>query len=345
MDVTATQADFPGARGYLNTASIGLPPAVAVDAMRAAIDDWVAGDATAPGYDPIVARGRELWARIHGVDPAHVTTGPQVSYFTGLVAASLPPGAEILAYDGDFASLLFPFLARGDLSVRWAPLERLADAVEPATALVAVSAVQSSDGRVADLEAIADAAAANGALTLVDTTQASGWLPLRADRFDFLVAGTYKWLLSPRGTACMAVRPEHLETLPPLAPGWYAADEPWGAIYGPPLRLAEGTRRLDMSPAWHSWVGTVAALEYVDSIGIDAIHAHDLRLANRVREGLGMPPGDSAVVAVDRPDAADALAAAGIRASVPGDFLRLCFHLYNSDDDVDAVLKTMVTAA
>ena len=89
MDLPATESDFPGARGYLNTASIGLPPATAVSALSAALDDWAAGRATAPGYDPTVARGRELWARIHGVDPAHVAVGPQVSYFTGIVAASL----------------------------------------------------------------------------------------------------------------------------------------------------------------------------------------------------------------------------------------------------------------
>lgn len=341
MEPLVPATDFPGARGYLNTASIGLPPAVAVEAMRAAVDDWVAGRATAPGYDPVVERGRAAWARLHGVDPAHVAIGPQVSYFTGIVAASLPPGAEVVAYDGDFASLLYPFLARGDLRVRWTPLEGMADAVGPDTTLVAVSAVQSSDGRVANLDAIARAAADNEALTLIDATQASGWLPLRAGDFDFLVSGTYKWLLSPRGTAGMAVRPEHLEKLWPLAPGWYSADEPWGAIYGPPLRLASGARRLDMSPAWLAWVGTVAALEYIESVGVEAIHAHDVGLANRLRGELGMPPSDSAVVALDRPDAGAVLADAGISASVPGDFLRVCFHLYNTNDDVDAVLRAL----
>lgn len=334
-------ADFPGARGYLNTASIGLPPAVAVDALRAAADEWTAGRATAPGYDPVVARGRAAWARLHGVDPTQVAIGPQVSYFTGLVAASLPPRAEVVAFDGDFASLLYPFLARDRLRVRWAPLERMAEAVGSDTALVAVSAVQSADGRVADLDGIARAAEHHGAMTLIDSTQASGWLPIDATRFDFVVGGTYKWMLSPRGTAGMAVRPERLEAVRALAPGWYSADEPWGAIYGPPLREAPDARRLDMSPAWLPWVGTVAALEYIEQVGVQAIHRHDLRLANRLREALGMPPSDSAVVAVQRAGAADALAAAGIAASVPGDFLRLCFHLYNTDDDVDAVVRAL----
>ena len=342
MGALVAPADFPGARGYLNTASIGLPPAPAVDALRDAVDEWVAGTATAPGYDPTVERGRAVWARLHHVDPEHVAIGPQVSYFAGLVAASLPRGAEVVAFDGDFASLLYPLLAREDLQIRWAPLERLAEAVKSSTALVAVSAVQSADGRVADLDGIAAAAAHHDALTLVDSTQASGWLPIDASRFDFVACATYKWLLSPRGSACMSIRPERLDAVPALAPGWYAAAEPWGAIYGPPLKLAADAQRLDMSPGWLAWVGTTVALEYIERVGIDAIQAHDLRLADRVREGLGMPPGNSAVVAIDRPDAADALADAGISASVPGDFLRLCFHLYNTDEDAERVLKTLL---
>ena len=40
-------------------------------------------------------------------------------------------------------------------------------------------------------------------------------------------------------------------------------------------------------------------------------------------------------------DPAGALAAAGISASVPGDYLRACFHLYNDDEDVDAALAAL----
>jgi selenocysteine lyase/cysteine desulfurase len=333
--------DFPGAAGYLNTASIGLPPAPTVRKMQKALDDWAAGRATAPGYDPYVAGAREAWSRMHGVDPADVAIGPQVSYFAGLVAQSLPAGARVLSYDGDFASLVYPFLARGDLDVRLVPLQDVADAVEPDTDLVAVSAVQSSDGRVADLDAIAAAAAAHGALTVIDGTQGAGWLPLDGTRFDFLIVGTYKWLLSPRGTAFMSVRPGLLETVPPVAAGWYSADNPWDRVYGAPLRLAADARRIDMSPAWLCWVGTLAALEYLAEAGVASIHEHDVGLANALREGLGMEPGDSAIVSVDRPGAAAALAAAGLRAGGLTDAARICFHLYNDEADVDDVLRAL----
>lgn len=333
-------SDFPGAAGYLNTASIGLPPAQAVAAMRVELDDWVAGRSRAPAYDAVVARARATWARLHGTDPAHVAIGPQVSYFAGLVAASLP-GAEVVAYESDFASLLYPLLIRNDLRMKFVPLDRLADAVGPDTALVAVSAAQSADGRVADLDAIASAARAHDALTIVDATQASGWLPLDASRFDFLITAAYKWMLCPRGTAFMAVRPGLLDALPPLAAGWYAAEQPWEMVYGPPLRLASDARRFDMSPAWLPWIGTAEALDYIEGVGIEKIHEHDVRLANRLREGLGMAPSDSAMVIVEREGAAQALADAAIVATAATGSLRLSFHLYNGDDDVDAVLSAL----
>lgn len=60
----------------------------------------------------------------------------------GLIAASLPAGAEVLTAEGDFASTVSPFHIRGDLRVRAVPLERIAESVGPATSMVAVSAVR-----------------------------------------------------------------------------------------------------------------------------------------------------------------------------------------------------------
>jgi selenocysteine lyase/cysteine desulfurase len=333
--------DFINASGYLNTASIGLPPGPVLKAMQTAVGEWARGDATAPGYDPYVARSRELWSAMVGADAANLAIGPQVSYFAGLVAQSLPAGARVVSYDGDFASLVYPFLARGDLDVRLVPLQEVAEAVEPDTDLVAVSAVQSSNGHVADLGAIAQAAAAHGALTAIDATQGAGWLPLDATQFDFLICGAYKWLLSPRGTAFMSVRPDLVGTLPPVAAGWYSADEPWDRVYGAPLRLAGDARRLDLSPAWLDWVGTQAALEYFAERDLTAIRDHDVGLANALRDGLEMEPSNSAIVSVDRDGAAQALAAAGLRAGGLTGAARVCFHLYNDEDDVDAVLRAL----
>ena len=122
---------------------------------------------------------------------------------------ALPDGARVLSAEGEFTSALWPFMAQGrGVEVRAVPLAELAEALDAGTDAVAFSAVQSSDGRLADLDAIAAAAAEHGALTVVDATQACGWLPLDATRFDVVVCSAYKWLLSPRGSAFMTVRPE-----------------------------------------------------------------------------------------------------------------------------------------
>ena len=130
-------------------------------------------------------------------------------------------------------------------------------------------------------------------------------------------------------------------TLIPPAAGWYAGEDVHSSYFGPPLRLASSARRLDVSPAWFSWVGTAPALELIEQIGVDAIHAHDLALANRFRAGLGLEPSDSAIVSVDIPDASERLARAGIVAAMRGGRLRTSWHVYNDERDVDQVLDVL----
>ena len=185
-----------------------------------------------------------------------------------------------------------------------------------------MSAVQSANGAVADLDVIHAAAAAHRALVVVDATQAVGWLPVDGSRFDAVVGAGYKWLCSPRGTAWLALGERLLERVAPLHAGWWAGEDPHADYYGPPLRLAETARRLDTSPAWFSWVGCAPALEVFAAVGIDAIHEHDVRLANRFRGGLGLPPSDSAIVTTDVPGAHERLERAGIRAATRAGSLR-----------------------
>ena len=76
-------------------------------------------------------------------------------------------------------------------------------------------------------------------------------------------------------------------------------------------------------------------------IGVEAIGAHDVALANRFRAGLGLEPSDSAIVSVDVAGAEQSLERAGIRAAVRAGSLRASFHLYNTHEDVDAALDAL----
>src|SRR5699024_900370 len=160
-------------------------------------------------------------------------TGAAVSQLLAPVAAALPDGATVLVPDVEFTSGIFPFAVHSarDVTVRTAPLAALADEITSDTRLVSFSAVQSATGEVADIAAITARAREVGAITVLDATQAAGWLPLDAMAVDMLTAGAYKWLCAPRGTAFLTVhpklahrQPEFAAALRPLAAGWYSGE-------------------------------------------------------------------------------------------------------------------------
>ncbi|MEU8351858.1 aminotransferase class V-fold PLP-dependent enzyme [Streptomyces sp. NPDC048845] len=351
METSLGGAHFAPTTTYLNTATAGLLPGRTAAALRDALDDAVSGRPTPGAGFPSVAEARASFARLAGVAPERVSVAAAVATHVGLIAASLRAGAEVLVADGDFSSLVNPFAVRGDLKLRSVPLEDLAAAVRPGTDLVAVSSVQSADGRIADLAAIRAAARAHGARTLVDATQSAGWLPLRAADFDFTVAGAFKWLLCPRGTSFLVVpEADGSGGLPLLFAGWAAGEDPWSSTYGPVGQLARSARRYDESPGTLAYLAARHSLALVEEIGPEAIGAHDVALADRFRAGLAraghepVPSPGSAIVAVPGlGHAEETLSRADVQVSVRAGNLRAAFHLYNTEADVDRLLDVLST--
>ncbi|WP_121746347.1 aminotransferase class V-fold PLP-dependent enzyme [Streptomyces sp. E2N166] len=339
------RAEFAPKTTYLNTASTGLLPARTLVAMRDAAASAAEGQPLDMFAD--VEACRSAFARLVGVPATRVAAGASVATFSGLVAASLPAGAEVLTAEGDFSSLVNPLHTRGDLKVRSVPLERIAESVGPDTALVAVSSVQSADGRIADLAALRDAARAHGARTLVDASQSNGWLPLAAGDFDYVAAVAYKWVLCPRGVAFLVV-PEDFGGLTPLFAGWASGEHPWASCYGPVEELAHSARRFDESPALFSYTGARHSLALIEELGVDAVHAHDTGLADRFRQGvrsLGhepVPAPGSAIVSVPGLGHRQGeLSRAGVQVSDRAGNLRAAFHVYNTAADVDRLLDVL----
>lgn len=247
------RAEFTPKKTYLNTASNGLLPARAVAALHAAAVLRAEGRPLTPLHED-VEECRAAYARLAGVPTARVALGASVAAHTAVIAASLPAGAEVLTAEDDFTSVLNPFHVRGDLKVRAVPLERIAESVRPGTALVAVSAAQSADGRIADLDALREAAGEHGARTYVDFSQAAGWLPMDADAYDYTASVGFKWLLGPHGAAFLVV-PEDFGGLTPVLAGWVAGERPWDSCYGPVTELAHSARRFDLTHALFTYAG------------------------------------------------------------------------------------------
>ncbi|MGW4776426.1 aminotransferase class V-fold PLP-dependent enzyme [Streptomyces filamentosus] len=347
LDQPLGGAEFAPTRTYLNTSACGLLPRRTVEAVTLLAEETAAGRSGGAGSFEVVAEARASFARLAGVAPERVAVGSSVAVHCGMIAQSMPSGAEILFPEGDFSSVITPFTVRGDLKTRFVPLERLAESVRPETALVAFSAVQSADGRTADLAAVRAAAAAHGARTLLDATQSAGWLPLSAGEWDYAVAGAYKYLLCPRGTSFLTVTEEAQDGLLPIHAGWVAGEELWVNSYGPVRELARSARRFDEPAAFLPYHGAARSLALLEEVGVERIEAHDKGLAARFRAGLlslGHEPvmDDSPVVAVPGlGHRADALDAAGVLLSARAGNLRASFHLYNTAADVDRALDVL----
>ncbi|MRH90808.1 aminotransferase class V-fold PLP-dependent enzyme [Nocardia sp. SYP-A9097] len=327
---------------YLNAASYGLLPKAALAAVEVAERGRVSGEFEIPDIDRTVLDCRAAFGRIAGMAAHQVAIGSQVSPFVGLVAESLPPGARVLLADHEFTSVSWPFLARKDLVVRIVPIAELAASVRPDDDVVAVALVQSADGYVVDAQAVVAAAHANGARVLLDVSQAAGWIPLHDTGADWIVSVGFKWLLGPKGTAFLAGTDAALDTLRPLAPGWYAGDKPWETVYDAPVRLAADARRFDVSPVWPAWLGQLPALELLLSVGIENIHRHNVALADRLRTELGLPEGNSAIVSLEvTADTLERLRAARVVGAVRAGRLRLGCHLYNTEADIDRALNVL----
>jgi len=341
--LAAAIPQFGDPRGYLAVASIGIPPRSAVEALTADLAAWSIAQRDPQGYDPVIARTREHYAKLVGVPASRVATGSQTSVLTSIVAAAVPDGAEVVVADGDFSSIVFPFLQRRGIRVRSVPLEALADSITDETWLVVFSMVQSRSGVIADVPALLEAAARTNTFTFCDFTQAAGVLPVDASLFDVTVCHSYKWLCAPRGVAFMTLSQRFDPLLTPIQAGWYAGDDVWTSTYGPTMKLASDARRFDVSPPWQAWIGAEQSIGLFAGLDIAEVWAHCAGLGDLLCDELGIPQQHQAIVTWADAEGDDlrTLIDAGIRISGRAGRLRASFHLWNDPSDVTAVLRAL----
>jgi selenocysteine lyase/cysteine desulfurase len=345
LGVREARDRFRGGRGYLAACTLGLPTRGTEAALHADAEAWALGRASAAGYAAVVERVRHAYAGLVTVPVSRVAIGSQASVLAGLVAASVPDGAEVLCVDGDFSSMVFPFLSQAHrgVTVRHLPLAELAAGITVDTWLVAFSLVQSATGAITDTAAIVAAAHAHGSFTLCDTTQAAGWMPVDASVFDATICHSYKWLCAPRGVAFLTVAERLAARLLPVQAGWYAGRDPWASCYGPGMDLASDARRFDVSPAWNAWVGAEPALDLFGRLDLAEVRDHAVALGDALCAGLGIAPAGQAIVTWPDADGTDLdrLTRAGLTASGRAGRARVAFHLWNDEDDVADALRAL----
>ncbi len=164
-------------------------------------------------------------------------------------------------------------------------LDAMERMITPAHKIVALAHVSNVLGSVLDARRAADLAHAAGAKLLLDGCQSIPRVKVdvKALGCDFFVFSGHK-LYGPTGIGVLWARPELLDAMPPWQGGGAMIDRVSFArtTYAPPPgRFEAGT------PHIVGALGLHAAIDYVDAIGVDRIHAHERALVARAREALG----------------------------------------------------------
>jgi selenocysteine lyase/cysteine desulfurase len=201
---------------------------------------------------------------------------------------------------------------------------------------------------------IVRAAHAKGAYVIADGYQICGTEPIdvHALDVDFYVSGTLKYMLGSPGLAFMYVRESLIESLRPTVTGAFAQK----TLFQDSLKNfipSDTARRYEMgTPAMPSIYGSAPGLDLLQEIGLANVAAQIKKVRTALVEGLrGLqikiktPVEDAGPMIVIKTNNSDELAAKlaqkDIICSAKFDGLRIAFHVYNTVDDVKAVLSAL----
>jgi L-cysteine/cystine lyase len=356
MDPAALRASFPvlARRTYLNAGTCGPLAAAAARAAIETIEQAAEEGRSGPyfeGLPELRARLRDGYAQLLGAAPDDValTTSTSEGMVRVLAALALGPGDEVLTSTEEHPGLLGPLVAaraqRG-IEIRAVPLEELADAVTPATRLVACSHVSWVSGRFAPELAGIDAP------LLLDGAQGVGAVPVDVGAIGcaFYAGSGQKWLCGPIGSGMLWVSPAWSERLPATGPTHVNLVDPNAGLDLVPHAGAARHDAAAQSP--ETLRAAAAALDVLEAAGWGAIHDRAAALAATLAQaladrGLHVRPRDrTTLVSWHDPDALatkERLAEAGvIIRDLPGrDLLRASVGAWNDESDLERLLGAL----
>jgi len=293
------KAQFPGLAGgwhYLDTAATAQKPQAVIDAtVRAMGADYatVHRGVYARSADMTLAfeAAREKVAGLIGAPAQELVFTRGATEAINLVAHSYPNKGRVLLSTLEHHSNIVPWQLAG-WQVDVCPLtidgQIDLDAAEAMLTrehtMVAFAHVSNVLGSVLDARRAADLAHAVGAKLLLDGCQAVPRLALDVAALgcDFYAFSAHK-LYGPTGIGALWGRAELLEAMPPWQGGGSMIDKVTfeQTTYAPaPTRFEAGT------PAIVEVMGLHAAIDYVEHIGLPAIHAHETALVSQLRDAL-----------------------------------------------------------
>ena len=361
---------IPRDRIYLNNGTLGPSPAVVVEAV--AEHTRRVASTYPPGVD---------WEDLKGALGAFLNADPEGLVFPrntteamSFVAQGLElaPGDEVLTTDHEHIGGLCPwqlvttrtgaslrtFSLPVPASSREELLEVVLDALSSRTRVLSLSHVTFTTGTVLPVEELAEVCRERGIVFVVDGAHPPGMMAveLASWRPDFYASSPHKWLLAPQGTGLLYLGEEWRTRLwPTLASGGW--DD-----------LALGAHRFNHLGTFDEsrMAGLLAAVEFLNAVGMERIEARVRHLRARLEEGIRSLSGVTVATPLSEELKAGMVAfslegvdslelqrhlarVASVRTRVIGEYdygwMRLSTHLYNLPGEVDRAVDLLEDVA
>ena len=359
---------------HLLSHSLGPVPRAARESMIAYYDAWehhTGEDAWATSWWELSRRVGDRIARILGGEPGSVQIQPNASIALATVAScfDFKSGVrnKVVISELDFPSTEYFWDCQRHIGARIEvirstdgisiPLERILEAIDDQTCLVALSHTSYRSSYRVDARAIVERAHQKGALVLLDVYQSAGVSQLNAAAWnvDFLIGGTIKWFCGGPSCGYLYVRPDLQRDLRPRLTGWVAHDSPFDFAHAP-MRYAKSVRRFAQgTPSIPALYSAIPGLEIIEAVGVSNIAAESQRrtqlmidFAHERGWTINTPlekdrRGGSVMIGVNDANVmAERLAERKVFVDWrPVAGLRISPHFFNTDEEIDEALNIL----
>jgi cysteine desulfurase / selenocysteine lyase len=363
---------------YLNLASQSPMPKVAVRAVQAAVElKKFPQRIPDTAFFDVPNRLRASLAKLIGAQPEDIALTSGASTGMSAVAYGLNwrVGDEILTATREFPlqyATWKPMEEREGLKLnivsprdRFLTADDVIAALTPKTRLVSISLVRFENGVLLDAARVAAACHAQGALLLLDASQACGAVPIHVEKLgaDFLVSAGYKFLLGPFGTGFFWAKPEHVANMRPGPFYWMAGkgvDNFASMDFANPTPAPSG-RRWDVAETanYFNHAALDASVEFVLQAGPETVREHNHNLIeflySRLPKDRCVPTspldpahrGPYACFAARAPEKTlalyDRLRKENIIVSLREGSIRVSPYLFNTERDIDHLISVITT--
>ena len=368
MDSLAPRQDFIGVEDatYLYTGAESAPLKSQAQALERYLQERSRAEAGRAEHIETEKRCKQRVADLMGCATDDVGLVGSASEAIVLIASGIDfkPGDNIVTNDLEFPSTVLPWIQMKEHGVevrlvrsrdwQFTP-EEVTEQIDGRTRLVAVSHVSYLSGLRLDLDPIAHAAHAHGALLLADVTQSLGVVPVDVGAYDFAVASTYKWLLGVHGGGVLYWNRARLPDFAPGAVGWFSVDNFLSEDRFEKITWKPTAERFELGMPAHAAIYALEnGVRYLQQYGADRIGAHVEALGDELIDGLRaqgwtvMTPeersrraGNFSIAVEDAVTVRDALIEKNVHTWGGDGRVRGSLHLYNDSADVAAYLAAL----